>query len=99
MTSYKITDVTTAYLKYRTINENGKTDKKETFGERYTEPDEIRNTVSTNLLFGVRISPNKYFDVQLLMVPDYTQTYYSTELKEFQWWIDFNFYPFKGGKK
>ncbi|RKY79804.1 hypothetical protein DRQ07_06040 [candidate division KSB1 bacterium] len=99
MTSYKITDVTTAYLKYRTINENGKTDKKENFGERYTEPDEIRNTVSTNLLFGVRISPNKYFDVQLLMVPDYTQTYYSTELKEFQWWIDFNFYPFKGGKK
>jgi len=95
MTRHTISDVTTAYFDFRTTNENGTIGKKEKFGERYTEPEEIRNTVSTSLLFGLTITPAPLFDIQILTSPRYEQTSYTTDFKNFQWWIDFNFYPGK----
>jgi len=92
-TSSRTSDITTAYFDYRTTNENGKTETKKQFGERYTEPEDIRNKVSTTLLFGATITPGRLFDIQVLMVPNFYQSYYSTSIKELQWWIDFNFYP------
>ncbi|MCD6117868.1 hypothetical protein J7K93_12700 [bacterium] len=92
-TSSRTSDITTAYFDYRTTNESGKIENKEKFGERYTEPEDIRNNVSTTLLFGATITPSRLFDIQVLMVPNFYQSYYSTSIKELQWWIDFNFYP------
>jgi len=93
LTSIRTSDITTAYFDYRITNEDGKIESKKEFGERYTEPKDIRNNVSTTLLFGATITPSNHFDIQVLMVPNFYQTYYSTSIKELQWWIDFNFYP------
>ena len=67
-------------------------EKKENFGERYTQPKEKRSEVKTSLLGGLTVMPTKHFDVHFLFSPYFHRTYMGTEFKEFQWWIDFNIY-------
>ena len=93
MTSWKIDDMTLAIFKYREETVDSVTTKKTNFGERYTEPSESRTDVQTTMLAGITISPSKLFNVRLLMVPNFTNTYQGTTLKEFQWWIGINMFP------
>jgi hypothetical protein len=93
MTSWKIDDMTLALFNYREETVDTVTTKKTNFGERYTEPSESRTDVQTTMLAGITISPSKLFNVRLLMVPNFTNTYAGTTLREFQWWIGISLYP------
>lgn len=93
MTSWKIDDMTLALFDYREETVDSVTTKKTNFGERYTEPSESRTDVQTTMLAGITISPSKLFNVRLLVVPNFTNTYAGTTLKEFQWWIGISLYP------
>ena len=93
MTSWKIDDMTLALFNYREETVDSVTTKKTNFGERYTEPSESRTDVQTTMLAGITISPSKLFNVRLLVVPNFTNTYQGTTLKEFQWWIGISLYP------
>lgn len=93
MTNWDIDDMTLAIFKYRETTADSMTTKKTNFGERYTEPSEHRSDVQTTMLGGITISPSKLFNVRLLAVPNFTNTYAGTTLKEFQWWIGISLYP------
>jgi len=93
MTSWEIDDMTLAKFSYREESVDSVTTKKTIFDERYTEPRESRTDVQTTMLAGITISPSKLFNVRLLMVPNFTNTYAGTTLKEFQWWIGVNMFP------
>ncbi len=93
MTNWDIDDMTLAIFKYRETTVDSVTTKKTNFGERYTEPSERRSDVQTTMLGGITIAPSKFFNVRLLAVPNFTNTYQGTTLKEFQWWIGISLYP------
>ena len=93
MTNWDIDDMTLAIFKYRETTSDTVTTKKTNFGERYTEPSERRSDVQTTMLGGITISPSKLFNVRLLAVPNFSNTYQGTTLKEFQWWIEISLYP------
>jgi hypothetical protein len=93
MTSWKIDDMTLALFNFREETVDSVTTKKTNFGERYTEPSESRTDVQTTMLAGITISPSKLFNVRLLVVPNFTNTYAGTTLREFQWWIGINLFP------
>ena len=93
MTNWEIDDITLAIFKYRETTSDTVTTKKTNFGERYTEPSESRSDVQTTMLAGITISPSNFFNVRLLAVPNFTNTYAGTTLKEFQWWIGISLYP------
>ncbi len=93
MTNWDINDMTLAIFKYRETTSDTIITTKTNFGERYTEPSERRSDVQTTMLAGITISPSKFFNVRLLAVPNFTNTYQGTTLKEFQWWIGISLYP------
>lgn len=93
MTNWDIDDMTLAIFKYRETTSDTVTTRKTNFGERYTEPSERRSDVQTTMLGGITIAPSKFFNVRLLAVPNFTNTYQGTTLKEFQWWIGISLYP------
>jgi len=93
MTNWDIDDMTLAIFKYRETTSDTVTTTKTNFGERYTEPSERRSDVQTTMLGGITISPSKFFNVRLLAVPNFTNTYAGTTLKEFQWWIGISLFP------
>ncbi len=93
MTSWEIDDMTLAIFKFREQKTDSDTTKKTNFGERYTEPRETRTDIQTTMLGGITIAPSKLFNVRLLVVPNFTNTYAGTTLREFQWWIGINLFP------
>lgn len=93
MTNWEIDDITLAIFKYREQTTDTITVRKENFGERYTQPRETRSDIQTTMLGGITISPSKLFNVRLLAVPNFTNTYAGTTLREFQWWIGVSLYP------
>jgi len=93
ITKWEITDVTLAVFDYRNKVEDDKQENKSNFGERYTQPREIRTDIATLLLGGITIKPSDQFNIRLLCVPQWTKTYEGTKLQEFQWWIQFNLFP------
>jgi len=93
MISWEIEDMTLARFKYRQHTTDSDTTLKENFGERYTQPTEKRTDIQTTMLGGLTISPSKYFNIRLLAVPNFKDTYQGTTLREFQWWIGINLFP------
>jgi len=92
MKRWNVEDVTLALFDYRVQTHDTKTTTEENFGERYTQPEEKRSDVTTTILGGLTVTPSKHFNVRLLVVPNFIKTYEGTELREFQWWIDFNLF-------
>ena len=92
MKRWNVEDVTLALFDYRVQTHDTKTTKEENFGERYTQPEEKRSDVTTTILGGLTVTPSKHFNIRLLVVPNFVKTYEGTELREFQWWIDFNLF-------
>ena len=92
MKRWHVEDVTLALFGYRIQTTNSVSKWEELFGERYTQPEEKRSDVTTALLGGLTINPSMHFNIRLLMVPNFAKTYQGTELREFQWWIDFNLF-------
>jgi hypothetical protein len=93
MSNWQIDDETLAIFNFREQTYDTTVTTKTNFGERYTQPQEKKSDVSTTFLGGLTITPSKYFDIRLLFVPNFTNTYAGTTLKEFQWWIGLNLYP------
>lgn len=90
LTEWKITDETLAVFDYRNQEINGQTENKSDFGERYRQPVEDRSDVTTSVLAGLTMKPSEKFNIRLLMVPQYHNTWEGTRLQNFQWWISFN---------
>lgn len=93
MMSRDLTDVTLAVFDHRTTTEAGQTVRRKDFGERYTEPEETVSDIQTTVLAGVTVTPATGFDIRLLVVPHFADTYGGTTLRAFQWWISFNLTP------
>ena len=93
MRRWNISDVTLAVFDYRTTVQDGQTTTKENFGERYTQPEEKRSDVSTTALAGLRVMLSEKFNIRLLVVPNFVKTWDDTELRDLQWWIDFQLCP------
>lgn len=93
MSSWEIDDVTLALFKYREQTTDTTTVKKTNFGERYTQPNEKRTDVQTSVMAGLTVNPSKLFNIRLLVVPNFRDTYDGSELSDFQWWIGVNLFP------
>lgn len=93
MSSWRIDDKTLALFKYKETSTVASTEREENFGERYTEPQEKRTDVRTTFLGGLVISPAKYFNIRIMAVPNFSNTYYGTELSDMQMWIALNMFP------
>jgi hypothetical protein len=93
MTHSKVDDVTLALFRYRQSNSSGTITREESFGERYTQPTEEVSDVRTTFLAGLIAAPSKYFRVQLLVVPNFHDTFEGSELEQLQWWIGFKIMP------
>ena len=90
---WQITDVTLAVFDYREEVENGTTEFRENFGERYRQPEERLTDTQTTLIGGLTITPADRFHIRLLMAPHFSQGWGGTTLREFQWWISLTATP------
>ncbi len=72
---------------------NGEVKREENFGERYTTPAEEVSDVRTAFLAGLTISPSEKFNLRLLMVPNFRDSYEGSELEQLQWWIGLTLKP------
>ncbi len=93
MSNWKIDDVTLALFRYRESMENGTVKRQENFGERYTAPPESVSDVKTTFLGGLTVAPSQKFQVRLLMVPNFRDTFDGSELEQLQWWLGFTLTP------
>lgn len=86
---WKITEQTLAIFDYRKTVVDRDSENKTHFGERYTQPEEKKNDVSTTFMFGVTVRPSSPFSLRLMAVPEYAKTYDGNKLNTFQWWMGF----------
>lgn len=93
MARWKINDVTLALFDFREVTSDSVTTKTTNFGERYTQPEEVRTDVETTVLGGITIQPSKLFSVRFLVVPRFKDSYDGSELSDFQWWVGLNLFP------
>jgi len=93
MARWKLSDMTLAIFDYQEVTSDSITTKETNFGERYTQPEEIRTEIQTTVLGGITIQPSKLFNVRFLVVPNFKNTYNGSELSDFQWWIGMNLFP------
>jgi hypothetical protein len=87
MAEWKMDDVTLALFRYRNANNNGSVTDQSNFGERYTTPTEEVTDVRTTFLAGLTVAPSPRFQVRLLMVPNFRDTFDGSELDQLQWWV------------
>ncbi|MBN2011258.1 hypothetical protein JW960_18080 [candidate division KSB1 bacterium] len=93
MTEWEISDKTLAIFDHRDVWIDYNFMRKTNFGERYTQPRETMTDTNTALLSGVTIKPSELFNIRLLVVPNFENTNYGTDLVNVQWWIGLNLYP------
>jgi hypothetical protein len=93
MTSWTIDDVTLALFDYRVTDQNGTTERKERFGERYTLPTERVSDIRTTFLAGVSVAPSEKLNLRLLMVPNFREGYEGQELSQLQLWLGITVTP------
>ncbi len=93
MSQWKIDDVTLALFRYRNSDDNGALSSKTNFGERYTTPTEEVTDVRTTFLAGLTIAPSPRFQVRVLMVPNFRDTFDGSELDQLQWWVGLTVRP------
>jgi hypothetical protein len=93
MSQWKIEDVTLALFRYRGSNDNGTVSRQENFGERYTSPMEQVSDVKTTFLAGLTLAPSSKFQLRLLMVPNFRNTFEGSELEQLQWWLGLTLTP------
>jgi len=89
MSRWALKDETLALFSFREEKKIDETSKKENFGERYRQPDEIESNVSTSLIFGYTLSPSDHLKIRFLTMPQFTRTWNGTTFSKFQWWINF----------
>ena len=91
---WEVKDVTLAIFDYRVnVDRQGVITRRENFGERYTMPQENVSDIRTTLLAGVTIKPSTVFNIRLLVVPNFVETYDGTELDDLQGWIAVTLHP------
>jgi hypothetical protein len=66
--------------------------KKTNFGERYTQPKERRTDIETSFLAGLTISPSHVFNIRLLAMPNFKDSYNGSELSDWRLWIGVNMF-------
>jgi hypothetical protein len=93
MSQWKIDDVTLALFRYRNSDNNGAITSQSNFGERYTTPTEEVSDVRTTFLAGLTVAPSPRFQVRLLMVPNFRDTFDGSELDQLQWWVGLTVRP------
>lgn len=93
MSRWQIDDQTLAIFNYREITDNSNWERKENFGERYTEPTEKKTDVSTSIMGGLTIKPSKLFKIRMMVMPNFRDSYNGSELSELQWWIGITMLP------
>jgi hypothetical protein len=93
MSNWKIDDVTLALFRYRESMENGTVKRDENFGERYTAPPEAVSDVRTTFLAGLTVAPSQKFQLRMLMVPNFRDTFDGSELEQIQWWLGLTLTP------
>lgn len=93
MAQWEINEVTLAEFRYREIMQDGAKQRDENFGERYTTPIEKVSDIQTSFLAGLKISPAKLLDIQLLVVPVFRDSFEGSQLEQFQWWIGLSLNP------
>ncbi len=93
MSRWTIDDVTLARFHFRETTIDTTTVRKENFGERYQLPEEKRTDIKTTVLGGLTVSPSKLFNLRLLVVPNFSDTYNGSELSDLQWWVSLNLFP------
>jgi hypothetical protein len=91
--TWRVDDVTLARFAYRARANQQGSEFRTNFGERYTQPPERVSDVRTRLLAGLTVAPSTAFNVRLLVVPNYEDTYRGTEFSDLQWWIAVNLLP------
>ncbi len=91
--NWQVDDVTLAIFDYRVQLDQRGLSRKENFGERYTQPQENESDVRTTFLAGLTVAPSEVFNVRLLVVPNFVDTYEGSELSNLQWWISVNLLP------
>jgi hypothetical protein len=93
MTQWEADDVTLARFRYRVVTSNEGETRQENFGERYTAPTETTTDVQTTFLAGLTLRVARAFNVRLLVVPNFHETYEGTEFQDLQWWIGLTLTP------
>ncbi len=95
VSNWQVDDVTLAIFDFRVRANRDSTDRRERFGERYTQPQEKVSDTRTTLLAGFTVAPSNVFNIRFLMVPNFVDSYYGggVELSDLQWWISVNLLP------
>ncbi|MBX2991452.1 MAG: hypothetical protein KF749_09800 [Bacteroidetes bacterium] len=93
--NWQVDDVTLAIFNYRVQANREGTERRERFGERYTQPQEKVSDTRTTLLAGFTVAPSTVFNLRFLVVPNFVDSYYEggVELQDLQWWISVNLLP------
>lgn len=89
---WNIEDETTALYDYRILTDNGTTTRRDSFGERFREPQSRESEVRTTFLFGVTVSPSPSLDVRILVAPEHRRLNYGSDL-EMRWWVGLALHP------
>ena len=89
MSEWEVNDVTLALFDYRETNGT----LQQRFGERYTQPQEKVSEVKTAVLAGLTVAPSAAFNIRLLVVPNFVDSFNGTELQDLQAWIAVNVTP------
>lgn len=89
---WDIQDETTALFDYRILIQNGTTTRRDSFGERFREPQTRESEVRTTFLVGVTISPSPNMDVRILVAPEHRRVYNGSDL-EMRWWVGLALHP------
>ncbi|MBI3585688.1 MAG: hypothetical protein HY088_00985 [Ignavibacteriales bacterium] len=93
LSSWKIEETTLALFRFREEATQDGTTRKDNFGERYTMPKETVTDVRTTVLAGITVFPSKLFNIRLLVVPNFVDTYEGSKFQDLQWWIGINLFP------
>ncbi|MFT5144429.1 MAG: hypothetical protein ACI80V_003166 [Rhodothermales bacterium] len=90
MEDRRVRDVTLALITLRTEEVNGVEAVRGNFGERFRQPTEFANEVSTSGILGLTARPSLRFDIQLLVSPKWSNRF---DTRRTQWWLGFQFRP------
>ena len=94
MATWKIKDVTLETYNYWKEIKDSVGSEKYNLKRGFYEPVEKRTEVETTFISGVTVTPSNSFNVRLLIVPNFRDEYDETKLRNINWWIGINFYPF-----
>jgi hypothetical protein len=90
MEDRRVRDETLALIGLRQEEVNGVETVRGNFGERFRQPTEFANEVSTSGIVGLTARPSLRLDIQLLVSPEWSNRF---DTRRTQWWLSFQFRP------